>query len=157
MRPVDKARVIDTSKHVQKITSKDEDIVYIRREKGVEKQYRKKCIKCGLNVIYQFESESATAPKFVINKSLTLDTSCTSIYDQLTVEPKKVIKNIKREDTGKSGSVTVSTMDEEEDELEAREIANSYTLNARIIEKQLERKGMNKRKTVEDVISFVNF
>ena len=157
MRPIDSARVIDTTKHVQKITSKDEEVIYIRREKGIEKQYRKKCIKCGLNVIYQFESESSAAPKFIINKSLTLDSKCTSVYDQITVESKKVIRNIKREDRGKSGSVTVSTMDEEEDELEAREIANSYTLNARVIEMQLERTGLNKRKIHEEVTFFIFF
>ena len=157
MRPVDNARVIDASKHVQKVTSKDEEIVYIQRENGIERQYRKNCIKCGLNIYYQFESNSANAPKFIINNSLTKDSSSTSIYDQMSNEPKKVIRNIKREDKGKSGSVTVSTIDEEEDELEAREIANSYTQNARIIEKQLERKGMNKRKLIEEVIKVLFF
>lgn len=150
LRPIDNARVIDSTKHVQKVTSQDDEIVYIRRENGIEKQYRKKCIKCGLSVFYQFIGESVTAPKFIINKALTLDSSLTSIYDQITVEPKKVVKNTKREDRGKSGSVTVSTMEEEEDDLEAREIANSYTLNARIIEKELERKGMSKRKINEE-------
>ncbi len=157
LRPVDNARVIDTTKHVQKITCKDDEIVYIRRELGIEKQYRKACIKCGLSVLYQFEDDKPNAPKFIINKSLTLDTALTSVYDQMTAEPKKVIVT-KREDRGKNGSVTVSTMDEEEDELEAREIANSYTLNAQIIEKQLERKGMSKRKTIEEVKNFcLNF
>ena len=149
LRPVDNARVIDPKKNVQKITTKGEEVVYIRRDKGIEKQFRKKCIKCGLSVLYQHVSESNAAPKFVIHKALTLDSTLKSVYDQITVEPKKVVKNIKREDRGKNGSVTVSTMDEEEDELEAREKANSYTLNAQIIEKQLERLG--KKRSNEDV------
>ena len=66
LRPVDNARVIDTHKRVQKITCKDEsEVVFIQREKGIEKQYRKKCIKCDLSIFYQFEHNSPHAPKVI--------------------------------------------------------------------------------------------
>jgi hypothetical protein len=106
LRPIDNSRVIDSQKHVQKVTCKDEnEIVFINREKGIEKQYRKKCIKCDLCLFYQFEPNSPNAPKFLIANAVTKESTSTNIYDQMSAEPKKVIKNIKREDRGKSASV----------------------------------------------------
>jgi hypothetical protein len=119
LRPVDGARVIDTSKHAHKITSQDDEINYIRRdEKGIEKQHRKKCIKCSLPIYYQFDTNQ-NSPKFLLAKALTKESSSSNIYDHIIMESKKVVRNIKREDKGKSGCVTISTIDEEEEELEA--------------------------------------
>ncbi|CAF0868707.1 unnamed protein product, partial [Didymodactylos carnosus] len=151
LRSRDRARVIDSSKHAHKKFCKDDEPAYIRRRPdGIEKQYRKKCLKCGLPLYYQHQENSHIT--FIIDGAVSTKANDSStVYSQvLASEPKKVIKNIKREDRGKTSSVTVSTLDEEEEELEAREIANSYTQNARVIEKQLERKGMNKRKVIED-------
>jgi hypothetical protein len=150
--------VIDPTKNVFKISTSDEDdeIVYIKRDNGgIEKQYRKKCAKCTLSLYYQHthdsQQDSSHRPKFLLSNSLTKESKSSNIYDHITMEPKKIIKNIHREDHGKNASVTVSTIEENDDDIEAREMANSYHENARVIEIQLERKGMNKRKLLEEV------
>ena len=118
LRPVDKARVIDNTRHAHKITAQDDETVYIRREKGIERQYRKKCIKCSLPIYYQFENIN-NVPKFIIANSLTKESTSSNIYDQITFEPSKVIKNIRREDIGKATNVIVSTVEEDDEDIEA--------------------------------------
>lgn len=108
LRPIDNARVIDSKRHANKITCKSEnEIVFIQRDKGIEKQYRKKCIKCDLSIFYQFEANAPNAPKFLIENALTKESVSSSIYSQLAAEPKRVVKNIKREERGKSASVSL--------------------------------------------------
>lgn len=124
LRSKDNARVIDPSKHAHKITSQDDEIVYIKREdengeKKVERQFRRKCVKCGLPLFYQFEGKNVNSPKFVLSGALSKESSSSNIYDHIIMESKKVVRNIKREDKGKSECVTISTIEEDEEELEA--------------------------------------
>ncbi|XP_037084629.1 UPF0428 protein CXorf56 homolog [Pollicipes pollicipes] len=143
LRARDGARVIDGSKHAHKLTCVDDEVVHLRREGGIEKQHRKKCSKCGLWLYYRHGASSNVT--FIVQSALVQSVQ-NNIYNQVTSAAKEKIMITKHTKTmGKFSSVTVSTMDEEEDEIEEREVADSYAQNARIIKKQLVRKGMLKR------------
>uniref|UniRef100_A0A915HZG9 STING ER exit protein n=1 Tax=Romanomermis culicivorax TaxID=13658 RepID=A0A915HZG9_ROMCU len=159
LRPKDDARVIDGEKHVHKLTCESHEVYIFSRPEGIERQFRKKCKKCGLLLYYQHSGNMNVT--FIVDGALLSlkqlgnnlpSNSAREDSTQLGEEANKkvmVTKHVRNH--GKFGSVTVSTIDEEEEELEAREIAESYTSNAKIVEKQMERKGMLKRKWAEQI------
>lgn len=134
LRPTDGARVLDKSRNAHKTTCDPGETIFIKRAEGIEKQHRLKCKKCHIPIFYRFHDQNVT---FIISKALK-SKSVGKVEDMYKtgLVVKKHTKNM-----GKFSSVTVSTVDEEEDEIEAREVADSYANNARIIEKQLVRKG----------------
>merc|ERR1712105_440712 len=94
------------------------------------------------NVTFIFKGAIVASKQGISNKD---------IYAQVAQEqPKKrlVTKNFRT--MGKYSSVTVSTVSDDEDELEDKEIAENYALNAQIINKQLERKGMRRDQKQEE-------
>jgi hypothetical protein len=148
LRKVDGARVLDSSKIAYKITCNIENFekVYLKRDKGIEIQKRFKCKKCSLPLFYRFDNPAIT---FIIQNALKLksdqnDSMRSSEKNQMLVK-KTQIKNV-----GKFSSVTVSTIEAEEAEEAEREVADSFAANAKIIEKQLERRKQKSNAQTEN-------
>ena len=161
LRRLDKSRVIDTSKHVYKLKLDDgqeDEVVHLRRETGIERQYRKRCKNCGLFVLYKTDPRNDHI-LFVINGSLVEQSlpSYPSNYNNPYRNPHNKLTRFTR-DEGKFGSVTVSTIDEENEEIQAKEASDTYEENSRIIQKQLMKTmstTIKKRKdTDEDNLEF---
>lgn len=121
MRKRDSGRVLDGSNHAHKIIADNDETVYLKRPEGIERQYRQKCKKCGLLLYYKHEPQSHIS--FIVKGSLIKSTNegpITDIYNQVAIEkPKKIMVTKHTKNMGKFSSVTVSTIDEEEDEIEA--------------------------------------
>ena len=133
LRRRDGARVIDTSKKTAKFHTKPGKLIYIRRPDGYEPRYLQNCSHCELPISYRPTETSHLY--FIIKDSLSLDMGMS-----LKTEQNKNIKLTKlTREAGKFGSVTVSTMDEEENEIEKHEAEASYTMNAKIIRQQLDK------------------
>ena len=88
-------------------------------------------------MIFVFQGAIRTANQGISQKD---------IYSQVAQEglakKRMVTKNFRT--MGKYSSVTVSTVSDDEDELEDKEIAENYALNAQIINKQLDRRGLKR-------------
>merc|ERR1712016_339187 len=109
--------------------------------------YRYKCKGCGLQLFYKHDPEKDVI--FVFQgaiRTANQGISQKDIYSQVAQEglakKRMVTKNFRT--MGKYSSVTVSTVSDDEDELEDKEIAESYALNAQIINKQLDRRGLKR-------------
>lgn len=147
LRPSDGARVLDTKIHAHKITTAEAtEKVLIKREKGVEVQKRFKCKKCALPLFYRCDNPAITfiISRALVQKSDTIENAKLGSSTRNTVV-KKQTKNM-----GKFSSVTVSTIEDEEDEIAEKEVCDSFAANAKIIEKQLERRAMKKSAAEEE-------
>ncbi|XP_022673199.1 UPF0428 protein CXorf56 homolog [Varroa jacobsoni] len=169
LRPRDGARIIDASKHAHKLNCVPDETVYLKWAEGIEVQFRRRCAKCSLPLLYSHKGSSNV---FIFKGVLTRTANAVAAVSATTVASNQAALGAKEENEGaedkvlvtkhtkhmgKFSSVTVSTIEDEEDEIEEREVADSYASNARIIEKQLQRKAVPglaaKRKGEEDNFS----
>ena len=151
LRKEDGARVLDSTKIAYKITCNLEnpDKIYIKRSKGIEMQKRFNCKKCKLPLFYTFDNPAVT---FIIAKSLRAKNDCQDGSKNIVPQQKKVFVKKQIKNLGKFSSVTVSTIEEENDEITEKEIAESFAMNAKIIEKQLERRKQKAKDQGEEEV-----
>lgn len=146
LRKVDGARVLDPKVNAHKITTAEvPEKVFIRREQGIEAQKRYKCKKCSLPLFYRCDNPTIT---FIIAKALRAKAEIADARQLLGQQNKVFIKK-QTKNMGKFSSVTVSTIEDEEDEIAEKEIADNFAANAKIIEKQLERRMAKKLQNVQ--------
>ncbi|KAL1228436.1 UPF0428 protein CXorf56 -like protein [Trichinella pseudospiralis] len=170
LRPRDRARVLDNEKGTYKTFSKPNETVYLLRSEGVEVQCRLECKQCSAIMFYY--SPDRPDILFLVDRAVvSSDQLNTAKAAAATVSgsgvgsceddgdgsdagstTKKVMITKMVKSGGKFGSVTVSTIDEEEEELEAKEIAASYSNNAIVVEKQMRRKGMLNKRGAEQFV-----
>lgn len=149
LRKEDGARVLDPKINAHKITTAEHpEKIYIKREQGIEAQKRYKCKKCSLPLFYRCDNPSIT---FIISKALRAKAETLESTKQLQSQQNKVFIKKQTKNMGtRFSSVTVSTtVEDEEDEVAEKEIADSFAANAKIIEKQLERRMARKLKNAE--------
>lgn len=139
--------MLDPKINAHKVTAAEAiEKIYIKREKGIELQRRFKCKKCSLPLFYRFDNPSIT---FIIAKALCQKQDTMENARQLQSQQKKVFIKKQTKNMGKFSSVTVSTIEDEEDEIAEKEVEDSFAANAKIIEKQLERRMARKLQNVE--------
>lgn len=149
LRKSDGARVLDPKINAHKITTSTDnpEKIYIKRDNGIELQKRFKCKKCSLPLFYRCDNPSIT---FIISKALRAKTETIESARQLHSQQNKVFIKKQTKNMGKFSSVTVSTVEDEEDEIAEKEVCDSFAANAKIIEKQLERRMARKLQNVEN-------
>lgn len=173
LRQRDGARVIDSKKHSYKLSCidlsralREDDAVYLRwSEDEIEKQYRLKCKKCNLVCFYKHSIDSDLI--FIINKAMNIRprnpllAARLGTYNSIRPTPQgpssSTNMRLPRRTESSSGSrfatVTVSTAEEEEAEAEAKEMANSYELNATIVQRELDRqREISKKRRTDDFL-----
>lgn len=158
LRKRDGARVIDSGEHDFKLSCVDskkplreEDIVHVKwDDDNIEKQYRLRCKKCNLWVFYKHKLESNVI--FIVNKAMNVrprnpmlaakiaPTSYSRTSQPGTSGSSSTYRKTEIDSGGRFASVTTSTMEEEEAEAEAKEVANSYEINAAIIQHELNKR-----------------